>query len=317
MIVTQPGYPLAIDSGVAHRCHAFRGVGELWERVRPGIRWELRLVGTVSLREAAPAGTVPDVGSRKERTLLALLGARQGSQVAVTPIVEALWDGRLPRAPEAGVATLVSRLRARFGADTIVGGRAGYRLGAAVRVDLDEAVRLVVYAEALLRTGEATAAMVAAERGLRLLDGGLVLADHPAADWAERARDRQAGLLRRARCVIGEAALRAGAPYRACVVAEAAITEDPLDEAAYRVLMRACVTNEEPARAIRAYQRLRHALGTEFGTDPAQATRELYLAVLRGERQDQPAAMHAQRGRNPVRQGFPRPPQDINDKGER
>jgi len=271
---------------VRHGTSASRllGVRELWGGVRPGIRWELRLVGAVELREAAPARPAPDVGSRKARTLLALLGARQGRMVAVDPIVEALWDGRLPRQPEAGVATLVSRLRARFGADTIIGGRAGYRLGAAVGVDLDDAATLVAQAESLLRKGEPALSMAAAERGLRSLDGGLVLADHPTADWAERARDRQAGLLRRARCTIGEAALRTGEPDRACAMAEASITEDPLDEAAYRVLMRARVTNEEPARAIRAYQRLRHALGTEFGTDPALSTQELYLTVLRGGR---------------------------------
>lgn len=240
-------------------------------------------MGPVELREAR-SGTAPDVGSRKARTLLALLGARQGRMVAVASIVDALWDARRPRRPEAGVATLVSRLRARFGADTIIGGRAGYRLGAVVQVDLDEATRLVAEAETLLRKGEPALSVVAAEHGLRLLDGGPVLADHPAADWAERARDRQAGLLRQARFTIGEAALRTGEPDQACVMAEAALAEDPLDEAAYRLLMRACATAGEPARAIRAYQRLRHALGTEFGTDPAPVTQALYLAILRGDR---------------------------------
>lgn len=204
--------------------------------------------------------------------------------VAVDPIVEALWDDHRPRQPEAAVATLVSRLRARFGTDTIIGGRAGYWLGYAVQVDLNEAGRLIAEAESLLREGEPAHSVVAAEHGLRLLDGGLVLADHPAADWAERARDRQAGLLRLARSTIGEAALRTGEPGQACVMAEAAIAEDPLDEAAYRVLMRACAMTGEPARAIRAYQRLRNSLAVEFGTDPAPATQELYLAVLRGER---------------------------------
>jgi DNA-binding SARP family transcriptional activator len=242
------------------------------------------LVGPVELREAVSARAAPEVGSRKGRTLLALLGARQGRVVAVDSIVEALWDSRRPRQPEAGVATLVSRLRARFGADTIVGGRAGYRLGAAVQVDLDEAVRLVTEAEVLLRRGEPALSLVAAECGLRLLDGGMVLADHPGAGWAEQARDRQAALLRLAQATIGEAALRLGEPGRACLMAEAAIAEDPLDEAAYRVLMRARAATGEPARAIRAYQRLRRALAAEFGTDPAPATQELYLAVLRGER---------------------------------
>lgn len=239
------------------------------------------MVGVVEVHSPMHTGT-PAAGSRKERTLLALLGIRHGRMVAVDEIVEVLWADRRPRRPEANVATLVSRLRSRFGADTITGGRSGYRLSDAVRVDLDEAASLVEEAETLLRDGEPVLCVVAAEGALKLLDGGPVLADHPAADWAEQARDRQAGLVRRARVTLGEATLDTGDPVHAHLTAEAAIAADPLDEAAYRVLMRACAMAGEPARAIRAYQRLREVLATELGTDPATATHELYLAVLRG-----------------------------------
>lgn len=261
------------DTAVAHPCHANRSVGELWGE------WELRLVGVVEVRSSTQARAA---GSRKERSLLALLGTRHGRMVTVDEIVEVLWDGRRPRRPEANVATLVSRLRARFGADTVIGGRDGYRLGGTVRVDLEEAASLVAEAEALLRSGEPALCLVAASGALELLGRGPVLADHPTAGWADQARDRQAGLLRRARVALGEAALHTGEPGQAHVTAEAAIAADPLDEAAYRVLMRACATAGEPARAIRAYQRLRRVLAIELGTDPAPATHELYLAVLRG-----------------------------------
>jgi DNA-binding SARP family transcriptional activator len=250
------------------------GVGDLWGE------WELRLVGVVEMR--SQARTAFAAGSRKERTLLAFLGTRPGRVVAVDEIVEALWNGRRPRLPEANVATLVSRLRSRFGADTITGGRDGYRLGDTVLVDLEEAASLVTEAETLLRSSEPALGLIAASRALKLLGRGPVLVDHPADDWAEQARDRQAGLLRRARVSLGEAALHTGEPGQAHLTAEAAIAADPLDEAAYRVLMRACATVGEPARAIRAYQQLRRVLASELGTDPAPATHELYLAVLRG-----------------------------------
>lgn len=203
--------------------------------------------------------------------------------VSTDEIVETLWEShRRPRSPEANVATHVSRLRARFGTDTIIGGRAGYRLGDTVQVDLDEAATLVTEAETLLRYGDPALCVIAAESGLALLGGGPALADHPSANWAEQARSRQTALLRRARITIGEATLQTGEPAQAHFMAETAIAADPLDEAAYRILMRACTTTGEPARAIRAYQRLRHALATELGTDPAPATHQLYLAALRG-----------------------------------
>jgi DNA-binding SARP family transcriptional activator len=250
-------------------------VGENWGD-RP-TRWELRLVGVIEMRDETE---VLAAGSRKARTLLALLGTRTGRMVAIGEIVDVLWDIRRPRRPEANVATLVSRLRARFGTDAITGGRAGYQLGDPVQVDVDEATALVAEAETLLREGEPALCVVAAERALDLLAGAPALADHPAADWAEETR--QTALLRRARVTIGEAALRTGEPGQACLMAEAAIAADPLDEAAYRVLMRSWATTGEPSRAIRAYQRLRDILADELGTDPAHVTHDLYLTVLRG-----------------------------------
>jgi DNA-binding SARP family transcriptional activator len=253
------------------------GVGE----IRGAVRWELRLVGTVEL---GPVGVrkAPAVGSRKARTLLALLGSRRGRMVAIDEVVEALWEGRRPRRPEANVATLVSRLRAQFGAAVITGGRPGYRLGEQVEVDLDEAAALGAEAETLLRRGDSSLCVVAAERGLELLSGGPVLADHPAAGWADEARHRQARLLRGLRLTVAEAALSTGEPRRARPCADAAIGADPLDEAAYRLFMRACAAAGEPAHALLAYHRLRHVLAVELGTDPAPPTRDLFLSVLRG-----------------------------------
>jgi len=223
-------------------------------------------------------------GSRKARTLLALLGTRHGRMVTVGEIVDTLWEARRrPREPEANVATLVSRLRATFGTDTITGGRPGYQLGDTVQVDVDEAATLVTEAETLRREGEPALSVIAAKRALDLLTGAPALADHPTADWAEETRDRQTGLLRRARVTIGEAALHTGELGQACLMAEAAIAADPLDEAAYRVLMRYWATTGEPSRALRAYQRLRGVLADELGTDPARVTHDLYLAVLRGD----------------------------------
>jgi DNA-binding SARP family transcriptional activator len=123
--------------------------------------------------------------------------------------------------------------------------------------------------------------LAAAEEAMALLGGGMALADHPFADWAERARLLQAGLQRRAWLAAAEGSLRTGDPGRAQVLAETAMAADPLDEAAYRAFMRACAEAGEPARAILAYQRLRRVLATELGIDPAVTTRDLHVSILR------------------------------------
>ena len=65
----------------------------------------------------------PDLGSRKARTLLAMLATARRRTVTVDRIVAALWPLAPPRDPAGNVATLISRIRGRLGAGVVLGGR--------------------------------------------------------------------------------------------------------------------------------------------------------------------------------------------------
>jgi DNA-binding SARP family transcriptional activator len=243
----------------------------------------LQLVGGFAVYRGDRPQPASQVGSRKARALLELLAVERGRVVSVDQVVEALWGEAPPRRPADNVSTLVSRLRAALGPGTVVGDRAGYRLGRAVRVDLYEAAAMITEAEARLAGGEPRLALVAAARAVELLGGGAVLADQPDATWAEPARVRHGELLRRARHSTAHAALRTGDPAAAVAAAQAAVTADPFDEPACRTLMQAHAAADEPARALSAYARLRAALADQLGADPAPATRALHVAILRNQ----------------------------------
>jgi DNA-binding SARP family transcriptional activator len=262
--------------------------------VRPGSpaggtsssRVELRLAGAFGVvlagRELAPG----EVGSRKARTLLKLLAVERRGLLSADRIADVLWDaaGGLPAEPGQAVATLVSRLRAVLGPGVIRGGRDGYRLAGEpeVGVDLDAAARYCEHAELRL-PAVAAAALAAAGHAAELLAAGTALADEPYAAWADPARAELRALLRRVRLTAAQAALAAGDPDAAERYAEAAMTDDPLDEAACRLSMSAAALAGEPARALLAYAALRARLGEELGVDPAPQTRELHLAILRAQ----------------------------------
>ena len=249
-------------------------------------RVELRLAGAFGVvlagRELAPG----EVGSRKARTLLKLLAVERRGLLSADRIADVLWDaaGGPPAEPGQAVATLVSRLRAVLGPGVIRGGRDGYRLAGEpeVGVDLDAAARYCEHAELRL-PAVAAAALAAAGHAAELLAAGTALADEPYAAWADPARAELRALLRRVRLTAAQAALAAGDPDAAARYAEAAMTDDPLDEAACRLSMSAAALAGEPARALLAYAALRARLGEELGADPAPQTRELHLAILRAQ----------------------------------
>jgi DNA-binding SARP family transcriptional activator/tetratricopeptide (TPR) repeat protein len=247
-------------------------------------RVELRLAGAFAVILDGTELSEREIGSRKSRLLLKVLAASRPRLMATEQLADLLWDGQAPAGADRNIASLVSRLRAVLGAGVIRGGRPGYRLGDApdVSVDLDAAAQLCEQAERSLARAPAVA-LAAAERAAGLLAAGPALADERYLTWADPVRDELRQLQRRARLAAAEAALATDEPALAARYAEAAMTDDSLDEAAYRWYMAATAAAGERARALRAYADLRQHLAEQLGTDPAPQTRELHVAILREE----------------------------------
>jgi DNA-binding SARP family transcriptional activator len=240
----------------------------------------VRLIGYFAVGRDRRQLADAEVGSRKARTLLAVLAVENGQFVNIDHLVDVLWHGVLPRRPTAYVATLVSRLRGVLGSDVITGGSRGYRLGPSVAVDLFEATTRVEQGELLLAQSAPEQALPLVRNALAVLRAGSVLDDDPHALWAEGARVFHAGVLRRARHAVAAAALRTGDVGTARAAAEAAVAADPIDEVAYRALMHAYHAGGEPIRAVAAYRQLRATLAAELGVNPTQPTADLHVAIL-------------------------------------
>ncbi len=240
---------------------------------------ELVLVGRLRVVVDGRELSVREVGTRKARLLLQRLAAAHGDALPVDALVDAVWGDEPPGAPADNLATLVSRLRSALGPQVVVGDRNGWRLGPAVRVDLDAATSLLAQAEAAAGRGEPAVAAAAALAAVRHLTGE-VLGEVPTAAWADDVREHAAAALRRARRTAATASLDAGDPGTAVEVAGEAVRADPYDEASVRVLMQALRASGEPARALAVYETLRRGLAEDLGTDPAPQTRALHLEVL-------------------------------------
>ena len=223
-----------------------------------------------------------ELGSRKARTLLALLAAERGALVPLDRIVEALWPGVPPADPAANVATLVSRTRRLLGADLLAATGRAYGLTARGPwvVDLDEASRLTAEAAARAAAGEAALAVAAAGSALELLGSQPALVDEDDADWVLRVRREADDLRRRARHLLAES-LTPIEPAGAARVAAESVATDPFDEQAVRTLMRALVADGRASAALAAYDDLAARLREELGTSPDRESVDLHVSVLR------------------------------------
>jgi DNA-binding SARP family transcriptional activator/tetratricopeptide (TPR) repeat protein len=246
-------------------------------------RFRFQLVGDFVVSRNGARVPNHDIASRKGRTLLKVLLVHADEPVSLDQLQAILWPDGPPGNASRNVASLVSRLRARFGADMIEGGAGTYRFrpGPGVEVDLLEAERLVAEARSRLSAEEPALAAVAAARGLEFVAGDTLLAEEPDSDWAEPARARHGRIRRDLRRSACDAALALDDPTTAITLTTASLEEDPLDEDAARAKMRAHHAAGQTAEALRVYERLRAALAEELGVDPSAQTRGLHVALLR------------------------------------
>lgn len=208
--------------------------------------------------------------SRRAADLVKLLALAPGHRLPRVQLMEALWPESEPRLSGANLRKALHFARLATGDERAIVSEGGVVMlwpGAQVKTDVD---RFAVAARRALDTGDPAACHTAAD----LYDGDL-LPDDRYEPWSIEPR----GHLRRRYLEV----LRGGGLWGR--LAE----EDPTDEQAARALMRAHLDAGERRQAIRAFERLREALGDDLGVGPDRATVTLYEEVLAAEGASQPS----------------------------
>lgn len=249
---------------------------------------EFRVLGPV---EAESLGRQVELGSTKQRALLALLILRANRPIGVDTLVEELWvDAAPPRAP-ATLHAYVSRLRRALEPTRRAGTRqsvlvtepGGYvlRIGAE-QLDAWRFERLAGAGREALAAGQASEAADLLQQSLALWRGpayGEFAAAHFA--MAEAAR------LEEARLAVDEdryeAGLRLGQHVALVSELEHAVEANPLRERPVGQLMVALYRSGRQGEALAVYQSTRRALVDELGVEPGPDLRELEAAILRQE----------------------------------
>jgi DNA-binding SARP family transcriptional activator len=237
-----------------------------------GLLGPLRLTGN--------DGAELRVGAPKERAVVAMLGLRAGTTVAIWELIEALWGEDPPASATKAIQTYVSSLRRLLPAGAIETVTGGYRLDVDPNtVDVVVFEQLVATARQTLAAGDSPSAVGSLRQALALWRGQplVELTDHPwgaaeAVRLMEARRDCQE-LLAEARLASGEAASLVGE-------LEASVAAEPLRERRWAQLMLALYRAGRQVEALRAFQRLRAQLSEQLGIEPSAELRQLEEAIL-------------------------------------
>jgi DNA-binding SARP family transcriptional activator len=238
-------------------------------RQRSALR--ISLLGSFSIDGVE--GGVCGVRSSTEQLLAYLALHPRGA--SRDELVEAIWPGEDPRRTRPRLWQSTSEARKLIG-DAFISQRGHYSLDR-TKITTDVNDLDVLLAEAKAATTPMAERRLL-ERGLRLLRGEPLAGwDHV---WAEtdtvRLRAIQAELLER----LGHARLTTGDPHGALQAAEQALSRDSLNEALWRLAMRAETDLGLRESVARRYQRLCTLLDEQLGLEPETTTRSLFRELL-------------------------------------
>ncbi|MET0136634.1 MAG: BTAD domain-containing putative transcriptional regulator [Kibdelosporangium sp.] len=231
-----------------------------------------------------------DLGPPTQRALLALLLVNAGQPVALTEIVDVLWDEDPPRTAVNIIHRHVGALRrltepglpARATGHLLLPSSGGYRLNVDTgMLDLLEFRELHRRARAATDPGLFAEAL-ALWRGPVAAGVPATVRAHPsfvAVDREYLAAVREAA----------DAALEAGSLDRILPVLRQAAHEHPLDEALQARLVLALAATGHQAGALDAYQTVRDRLVGELGIDPGPELRAAHAQVLQPRTETRPS----------------------------
>ncbi|WP_051864747.1 BTAD domain-containing putative transcriptional regulator [Streptosporangium roseum] len=243
----------------------------------------LRVLGPL---QAEINGRAVDLGTSRQRAVVARLVAAGGQVVSTDRFIDDLWRGQPPPKALAALQVYVSNLRRalepdrppRTPATMLVSAAPGYRLRLEPeQVDAWVFPRLIDSAAGAIASGDGTRALDLADRALALWQGP-AYAEFADDEWAEPEATRLEELRLVAVECRAEARLTLG--RNAEIELEQHVRAHPLRENAVRLLALAYYRAGRQADALAAIRKARETLADELGVDPGPALRALETDIL-------------------------------------
>ena len=214
------------------------------------------------------------------------LAIDRGQAVSRDELATMLWPDKLPRAWDAALHSIVSKLRVLLaGAGLEKSACLASTLGcyqlllpSDTWVDVEVASDAIHEAEGLLKAGKWRPAWAAAQVAYHVSRRPFLAGE--AGTWVEQQRLRVQTIFVRAGECLAETYLRNGEPTVAIDVAQEVLAIQPYRETGYQLLMRAHAAAGNRAEALWVYERCRQLISKELGVAPSAETHAVYVQLL-------------------------------------
>ena len=223
---------------------------------------------------------------RQGRALFSFLVVNRHRPVSRHELLDVLWPADPPDAPEAGLSTILTRVRRAVG-DGVIDGRAELRLllGDGADVDVERAVARCDDARRALADGDSRAATTAALQALAIVERPLLPGFQ--GDWVEGCRGELAALEPGLLEALARAALLGGDREQLAAAERSARTlveRNPFRESGYALLIEIQAMLGNVAEATLTFDRVRVLLRDELGTAPSAELSALHEQLLHSGR---------------------------------
>lgn len=215
------------------------------------------------------------------RALLARLAVDPGEPIPVDQLTAALRGDPSPARPRNALQAQVSRLRRAIGSDLVEHTASGYRLLIDPdAVDAHRFERLVEHGRRGLTSGDPDLAGRSLAEAVHLWRGP-ALADLEDTGTAVEQIGRLEELRLLAAEHLAEADLARGAAAETIPRLRGLVTDNPLRERGWTLLLRALAADGRRAEAMAVFVEAREIIADELGTDPSPELADAHLSVLR------------------------------------
>ncbi len=243
-----------------------------------------RILGPLEVRTGQDWAAI---GASKWRSLLAVLLLSSGQLVSADRLIAELWGDDPPDSATNLLSVYVLRLRRLLDdaeSRVLTTRPHGYQL----RLDPDDLdsrsfEELVVQGRQVLGTGDPQRAATVLTEALGLWRGSTALVDVPPSAFVTAEAGRLEELRLSAFELHAEARIGCGLQPEVIPGLRRLVSDHPLREELWALLMRALDGAGRQAEAVATYGQAREAISAELGVDPGPELQQLYQAILKAD----------------------------------